>query len=251
MQGRAETWQHGFRAVRTATPWRAVPSRCGVRRLDHEFWHQRWQQGRIGFHQDAVTPLLREHWPTLGVARGSRVFVPLAGKSLDLVWLAAQGHRVLGVELSPLAVEQFFAGHGLVPQVRASRHGRHYRAGDIELICGDAFGLDAEVLTDCAAVYDRAALIALPPPMRRRYVRELYARLPAGCRGLLITLEYPPHEKQGPPFAVLEAEVRELYGRNWSVTTLERRDILAQQPGFVAEGVTALETVAYRLSRKA
>jgi thiopurine S-methyltransferase len=112
------------------------------------------------------------------------------------------------------------------------------------------FDLDAQVLADCAAVYDRAALIALPPELRRRYVRELHARLPAGCRGLLISMEYPPHEKQGPPFAVPEIEVRELYGRDWQVATLERRDIQAQQPGFVAEGVSALETVVYRLSRK-
>lgn len=218
--------------------------------MDPDFWQQRWREGRIGFHQDKPTPLLLEHWPALALAPGSQVFVPLAGKSLDLVWLAAQGHRVLGVELSPLAVEQFFAEHDLAPQVHDSRYGRHYRAGEIELICGDVFGLDAEALADCAAVYDRAALIALPPPSRRRYVRELHALLPAGCRGLLITLEYPPHEKQGPPFTVPETEVRELYGRDWRVETLERRDILAQQPGFVAEGVSALETVVYRLSKR-
>ena len=195
--------------------------------------------------------MLLEYWPTLALAPGSQVFVPLAGKSLDMAWLAAQGHRVLGVELSPLAVAQFFDQHGLTPQVHDSRYGRHYRAGDIELICGDVFGLDAGMLADCAAVYDRAALIALPPPLRQRYVRELHARLPERCRGLLITLEYPQHEKQGPPFAVLEAEVRELYGRDWDLVTLERRDVLAQEPGFTAAGVRALDTVLYRLSRKA
>lgn len=219
--------------------------------MDPDFWHQRWREGRIGFHQDRPTPLLLEYWPALALAPASQVFVPLAGKSLDMVWLAAQGHRVLGVELSPLAVTQFFDEHGLTPQVHDSRYGRHYHAGDIELICGDIFGLDAEILAGCAAVYDRAALIALPPPLRRRYVRELHALLPAGCRGLLITLEYPQHEKHGPPFAVPEVEVRELYGRDWNVATLDRRDFLAQQPGFVAEGVSALDTVVYRLSRKA
>ncbi|HEV7130020.1 MAG TPA: thiopurine S-methyltransferase [Ktedonobacterales bacterium] len=219
--------------------------------MDPDFWHQRWREGRTGFHQDRPTPLLLEHWSALALSPGSQVFVPLAGKSLDLVWLVAQGHRVLGVELSPLAVAQFFDEHGLTPQVHDSRCGRHYRAGNIELICGDVFSLDADVLADCTAVYDRAALIALPPPLRRRYVRELHALLPAGCRGLLITLEYPPHEKQGPPFAVPEAEVRELYGRDWQVETLERRDILAQQPGFIAEGVSVLETAVYRLSRQA
>lgn len=219
--------------------------------MDPDFWHQRWREGRIGFHQDQPTSLLLEHWPALALPRGSRVFVPLAGMSLDLVWLAGQGYRVLGVELSPLAVEEFFAVQGLTPHVVDSRYGRHYRAADIELICGDAFALDGETLADCAAVYDRAALIALPPALRRRYVGELYAALPADCLGLLITLEYPQHEKQGPPFSVHEAEVRELYQRDWEVGRLERRDILAGQPSFAADGVTALKTAVYRLSRKA
>ncbi|MFP7722855.1 thiopurine S-methyltransferase [Lysobacter sp. A3-1-A15] len=215
-----------------------------------DFWLQRWSENRIGFHQDAPTPLLVRYWPTLGLPTGARVFVPLAGKSLDMAWLAAQGHRVLGVELSRQAVEAFFEEHGLAPERRESRHGVHYAAGPIELIHGDAFALDAGVLADCEGVFDRAALIALPPDLRRRYVHELYARLPAGCRGLLVTLEYPPHEKAGPPFPVDEGEVRDLYGRDWTVEVLERRDILASQPGFVADGVTSLETVAYRLQRR-
>lgn len=219
--------------------------------MDPEFWHQRWREGRIGFHQDQVTPLLLEFWPLLQLPRGSRVFVPLAGKSLDLVWLAAQGYRVLGVELSPLAVQQFFAEHGLTPEEHASRYGRHFRAGDIELVCGDVFDIDAAALADCAAVYDRGAVIALPPPLRQRYARELYARLPAGCDGLMITLEYPQHEKHGPPFSVPQAEVRSLFGDDWTVAQLTHRDILAQQPVFIEEGVTALATAAYRLRRQA
>lgn len=218
--------------------------------MQPDFWHERWREGRIGFHQDQPTPLLLKHWPTLGVAPGAKVFVPLAGKSLDLAWFASQGYRVLGVELSQLAIEQFFTEHGLQPTRRTSPYGIHFEAGNIELVCGDAFGLDAEVLADCDAVYDRAALIALPPALRRRYVHELYASLPAGCRGLLVTLEYPQDEKQGPPFSVPEAEVRALYGPDWDVDLQERRDILAQQPGFVAEGVTALDTVVYDLRRR-
>lgn len=218
--------------------------------MEPEFWHQRWHDQQIGFHQDKPTPLLLKHWPSLGIAPGSRVFVPLAGKSLDMAWFASQGLCVLGIELSRLAVEQFFAEQGLTPEIEESRYGRHYRSGSIELICGDAFALDEAALSGCDAVFDRAALIALPPALRRRYVRELHARLPSQCRGLLITLEYPQHEKDGPPFCVSEDEVRELYGRDWDVATLERRDILEQQPTFIAEGVTALETVVYRLDRR-
>ncbi len=223
--------------------------------MDANFWRQRWQDNQIGFHQDQPTPLLQKHWAAVGAAPGCRVFVPLAGKSLDMLWLAAQGHRVLGVELSQLAVEQFFAEHGLQPDIHETRYGRHYRAGstqasDIELICGDAFALNAAALADCTAVFDRAALIALPPELRLRYVDTLYACLPAGCRGLLITMEYPAHERPGPPFNVDESEVRRHFGRDWNVDLLERSDILSSQQNFIDEGVTALEACVYRLHRR-
>lgn len=219
--------------------------------MDPDFWQQRWRDGQIGFHQDRVTPLLKQYWDALALPGGSRVFVPLAGKSLDMLWLAARGHRVLGVELSRIAVEQFFDENDLQPDLHESPLGKHYVAGEIELILGDAFALDVGALADCAGVYDRAALIALPPEMRLRYADELYSKLPAaGCRGLLITLEYPQREKEGPPFSVGEDEVRDLYGTNWGVDTLERRDILATQPTFVAEGVTALHTAVYRMVKQ-
>lgn len=217
--------------------------------MNPDFWHQRWHDNQIGFHQDAPTPLLLEHWPTLALPENARVFVPLAGKTRDMTWLAAQGHRVLGVELSQVAIEQFFSEHQLNPDIRTSRYGAHYSAQDIELICADAFALDEAALAECTAVYDRAALIALPEDMRQRYVHELHARLPSGCRGLLITLEYPQSEKAGPPFSVAENEVRALYSHDWDVVELERCGILASQPRFIEEGVSALDTVVYRLVR--
>lgn len=218
--------------------------------MDPDFWHSRWQEGRIGFHQDRPTPLMLKHWPSLDLAPGSRVFVPLCGKSLDMAWFASQGLHVLGVELSQRAVDAFFAEHGLQPAVDETPYGLRHVAGPIEIYCGDAFRLDAALLHDCNAVFDRAAIIALPRALRERYVHELQARLPSGCRGLLVTLEYPQHEKDGPPFSVTESEVRELYARDWSVQALERRDILDTQPSFIADGVTALDTVVYRLDRR-
>lgn len=218
--------------------------------MQPDFWLQRWRDNQIGFHQDKPTPLLLKHWPAIGMPVGATVFVPLAGKSLDMVWFASEGYRVLGAELSPLAIKQFISEHGVVPEVRESKYGTHYLAGNVEIIQGDVFALDKAALEDCSVVFDRAALIALPRDLRRRYVDEVYSLLPQGCRGLLITLEYPEGEKQGPPFSVTEAEVRELYERDWYVDVLERRDILAQQPSFIEEGVTALDTVVYRITRR-
>ena len=217
--------------------------------MDAAFWEQRWQEGRIGFHQDRPTPLLEQHWNAVGAPPGSRVLVPLCGKSLDMAWLAARGHRVLGVELSALAVRQFFDEQGLAPKVFESASGLHHRAGAIEIVQGDAFALDVALLADCAAVFDRAALIALPADLRRRYAGSVYARLPAGCRGLLVTLEYPQTEKDGPPFSVDAGEVASLFDDAWDASLLERRDILGDNPGFRDEGVTRLQTAAWSMRK--
>ena len=217
--------------------------------MDAAFWHQRWQAGQIGFHQDAPTPLLLRHWPTLQVPAGGKVFVPLAGKSQDMAWFAAQGHPVLGVELSQRAVDAFFAEHGRVPDVVNTRYGVHHRAGGIELIRGDAFALDAALLADCAAVFDRGALVALPPDLRRRYASELYARLPRGCRGLLVTLEYPQPERAGPPFSVDATEVQSLFAGDWDIAQVDHRPIPPGHPGALP-GLSRFDTAVYLLRRR-
>ena len=220
------------------------------READPTDWLERWRAGQIGFHQSTPSPLLVECWDAVGAPENARVFVPLAGKSVDMPWLAERGHRVFGVELSSLAVEQFFAEQALVPEVAHTPKGVLSRTDGIELLCGDVFALEARDLAGCAAFFDRAALIALPEGMRRRYAREVYGLLPAGCTGLMVTLEFPAHQKKGPPFPVAEAEVRALFERDWTVELLVRRDILPYQQQFRDEGVTSLHAVAYRMSRR-
>ncbi|HET6631734.1 MAG TPA: thiopurine S-methyltransferase [Rhodanobacteraceae bacterium] len=215
--------------------------------MDASFWLDAWREGHTGFHRSEVMPLLKKHWPSLELPRGSKVLVPLCGKSLDMIWLATQGHRVLGVELSPLAVQQFFAEHQLHPQRHQAADGEHFVAGQIEIVQGNIFDLDAAMLADCAAVYDRAALIALPPSMRQQYAQSVYGRLPDDCRGLLLTLNYAPGEMEGPPFAVPPAEVERLLAEHWQVQALEHREILDDNPGLAERGLTALATDVFRL----
>ena len=215
--------------------------------MEPKFWQERWARNQIGFHLPEVNPYLQRHWPQL--AEGAKVLVPLCGKSLDLMWLASQGLRVLGVELSEQAVEAFFSEQGLVP--RTTRRGgfKVYQAGLIEIWCGDFFALEAETLADCTALYDRAALIALPPPMRAQYAEHLNTCLPPGCLGLLITLDYDQVQKAGPPFAVTDDEVRVLLGEQWLLEVREEQDILGESWKFVQDGVTRLEERVYRLSK--
>ncbi|MGH8408361.1 MAG: thiopurine S-methyltransferase, partial [Pseudomonas sp.] len=141
--------------------------------MEPGFWHERWARNQTGFHLPEVNPYLLRHWPGLGVANGAQVLVPLCGKSLDLVWLASIGHRVIGVELSEKAVEEFFSEQELMPQVSQRGAFKVFQAGSIELWCGDFFALDAGAVVGCTALYDRAALIALPPLMREQYAAHL------------------------------------------------------------------------------
>ena len=215
------------------------------------YWFERWHQGRIGWHSDQPTQLMLKHWPALAIPPRAHVLVPLCGKSPDLMWLAAQESLITGVELSPLAVEQFFTENKLVQRTRDEADGKHWTAASIEIVNGDIFNLSAETLAETGAVYDRAALIALPPPMRERYVREVYGKLSYGCQALLITMDYPQHEMDGPPFSVEDKEVHRLFDPQWDVELLEREPTPTSQPPFSTHGVTALHTSAYKLFKHA
>jgi thiopurine S-methyltransferase len=218
--------------------------------MQPEFWHKKWASNQIGFHLPQVNPYLQRFWPDLNLAAQTRVLVPLCGKSLDLLWLAGRGHRVLGIELSEKAVEDFFSEQQLQPQI--SEHGvfKVYRAGTIELWCGDVFALSAEDVADCSALYDRAAVIALPPPMRERYAEHLQNILPAGLKGLLITLDYDQSQISGPPFSVDNAQVQHLFGGAWQMQVLESQDVLSDSGKFVQAGATRLEERVYRITAR-
>ncbi|MGY2363076.1 thiopurine S-methyltransferase [Pseudomonas azotoformans] len=217
--------------------------------MEPKFWQERWARNQIGFHLPEVNPYLQRHWPQLALAEGSKVLVPLCGKSLDLMWLASHGLRVMGVELSEQAVEAFFSEQNLVPRITRRNAFTVYQADLIEVWCGDFFALDAEALIGCIALYDRAALIALPPLMRAQYAERLSRLLPSGCQGLLITLDYDQTQKAGPPFAVTDEEVKVLFGSDWTLKALQEQDVLQESWKFVQEGVTQLDERVYRLTK--
>ncbi|BBP84048.1 MULTISPECIES: thiopurine S-methyltransferase [unclassified Pseudomonas] len=218
--------------------------------MHERFWQDRWANDQIGFHLDEVNTYLRHYWPALGLAPGSRVLVPLCGKTLDLAWLAAQGYRVLGVELAEKAVTGFFAEQGLQPEIRDEGALIRYSAGAVEILLGDFFALDAREVADCTGLYDRAALIALPPDMRERYAAHLGSILPARCEGLMVTLEYGQERLDGPPFSVPEAEVRQRFGADWRVELLERQDVLEKNWKFASRGLDELFEPVFRLQRR-
>ncbi|GJL50218.1 MAG: thiopurine S-methyltransferase [Nitrospirales bacterium] len=182
-----------------------------------DFWHDRWQHNQIGFHNSEVHPLLIRFWPTLELSTDARVLVPLAGKSLDVRWLAEQGHAVTAVELNKLAVEAFFTEQQW-PATQTHRP-QHivFHHETLEFWVGDLFALENENLMAFEGVYDRAALIALPPEMRAGYVETISALLKPGAKYLLISLEYPDDTLSGPPFAIDGQEIDRLFHESFSI----------------------------------
>ena len=217
--------------------------------MQPDFWHERWRLGLIGFHQSVVEQMLEKHWDRLKSTDGG-VFVPLCGKSLDLVWLRNQGMPVKGVELSAVALESFCLEQGVLARRVNDGIFERFESPGLHLLHGDFFALKPENLGQIRAVYDRAALVALPPEMRRRYVEHMTALTTEGTKTLLMTVEYPQHQVSGPPHSVSVADVERLYGDSHSIQLLGRRDILDEEVRLRARGAKEIHELCFILTRE-
>ncbi len=209
--------------------------------MDSKFWLERWAKHEIGFHQSSINPYLVEYWTPLDVPIDATVFVPLCGKTLDMRWLQERGHPVIGVEVARTACQEFFSEWGVEPEVTQSGKFERFSAQGITLLCGDFFGLTRADLQDVRGVFDRAALIALPPPMRRKYAAHLREILPDGTTLLLVAPEYDQGQMKGPPFAVGLDEIRELFS-GWAIQPLASNDVTDSDDAarFRQRGLTRL-----------
>jgi thiopurine S-methyltransferase len=216
-------------------------------RAPNENWLKRWEENNIGWHHVEFNQHLLNHWHTLFLPTGSLVLAPLCGKSRDMFWLAEQGYRIRGIELSQLAVEHFFSERNLKPTVQSSEHYERWTQGPYELLCGDIFDLPHLDNSDIDAVYDRASLIALNPFQRKQFAQTLIEVLPNHVKILLVTLEYPQDEMAGPPYSVLEEEVRNLFEPNFNITLLHSLNLLKNTGRYRDHGVSTMEEKIYLL----
>ena len=212
-----------------------------------DFWHDRWEKNLTGFHLNEVNPYLKANWASLNLNKGARVFVPLCGKTLDLIWLVEQGYQVVGIELSPLAVKAFFAENNITAEPHQIGELKYWQSENITLFCGDFFTLTNEILGQVDAVYDRASLIALPPEMRQDYAVKL-TQLAQSAPKLLVTLEYDQSKMDGPPFSVTEDEVKALYQANYQVSQLSAQNVLGDNEKFREKGLNYLNECIYKLT---
>lgn len=200
--------------------------------MEANFWHQKWQRGEIAFHRDDANPHLVAHLHTLNLSEGSRVFLPLCGKTLDIAYLLSCGYQVLGVELSELAIRELFADLSVTPQITQVADFICYSADGITIFVGDFFQLSAELVGQIDAIYDRAALVALPLAMRRDYSAHL-VKLSRNAAQLLVTYEYQQELIDGPPFSISEQEVAEHYAETYTINLLNREEVAGGMKGKV------------------
>jgi thiopurine S-methyltransferase len=214
-----------------------------------DYWLESWQRDHKPFHQTRINTHLQTFWPRLDPGPGSRVFVPLCGQSLDLLWLESRDRDVLGIELAPEPLSALFAGIGRKPEISPAPPFRVWKSGKLELLQGNFFSVDPDRLADCGAWYDRAALPALPEELRREYAAHATHLAPPGCRMLLITPEYDPAEMSGPPFSITDSEVRDRFAAGWSVECLVDGEVPVAGR-FSQRGLTRLRERVHFLERR-
>ena len=206
--------------------------------MDAAFWHQKWEANEIGFHEGEANRLLVKYFNALSLAEGRRVFVPLCGKTLDIAWLLSNGFRVAGAELVESAIEQLFSELGIEPEISEVGEVKRYSAKNIDIFVGDIFAVSSEILGSVDAIYDRAALVALPEEIRRQYSGHLMD-ISDGTPQLLLTFEYDQSVMDGPPFSISNEEVIQHYGDRYELTLMESIAI----PGGLKGKCAATENV--------
>lgn len=192
--------------------------------MEAEFWHNRWKTKQIAFHTSEANPFLVKHFHALSLTKGERIFLPLCGKTLDISWLLSNGYRVVGAELSALAIDELFSELETEPTLTNFGNVKHYSAANIDIFVGDIFDLTPEMLGPVDAIYDRAALVALPTEMRIRYTSHL-TKITNAAPQLLIQYSYDQNIFAGPPLSVSDDEIRQHYQGQYTITQLESTDV--------------------------
>lgn len=187
--------------------------------MQADFWYDKWSSNEIGFDQNQPNPLLVDHWSDLNLKPGGKVFVPLCGKSIDMVWLLQQGYQVVGIELSEEAIQRFFQALEVKPDVIQMGDFTLYQTTMLRIYVGDFFALKDTHLGMIDATYDRASLVALPAEMRGDYCQHLLA-ITGQAPQLLITFDYDQSQQAGPPFAIPASELQAHYGTNHQIKQL-------------------------------
>ncbi|XP_078395399.1 putative thiopurine S-methyltransferase isoform X2 [Cetorhinus maximus] len=200
--------------------------------LTLEYWITCWEKQQIGFHLNIVHEMLKKHLDVLLNGRKQiRIFFPLCGKAVDMKWLADQGHTVVGVELSEIAVKQFFTEQNL-PYIQEPVPGMpgvdvfKTPEGQISLFRCNIFDLSSLIAGPFDGIWDRGSLQPLNSSDRQRYSKLMITLMAKGCRYLLDTLVCTRSDFDGLPPKISESETRDLFGHACNIQLLDSSSTL-------------------------
>ena len=194
----------------------------------HTQWLDRWKDNRIGFHQNEISPYLLKYAHKLN--KNNTVFVPLCGKSLDMLYLSDNFANVIGVELVKDACDAFVKENNLKATISEKECFVDYKITNknkenIELLCGDIFDIKPKHIKQNIDIFDRASLVALDKEDRAKYAILMIELMSVGSKMLLVSLEYKQSERNAPPYSVDEQEIQKLYANNCKIEMLEKVDL--------------------------
>lgn len=185
-------------------------------------------------------PGLEKHWTDLQPENISTVLVPLCGKSVDLLWLSKHADAVTGVEVSEKAILEFMEEHNRDWTKEKSGKFVIYKTGNIKFWCGDFMALPARKLPRFDLIYDKAALVALPPQMRKPYAGKILELSNETTTYLLHHFIYNQNEMNGPPFSVSKKEISEYFGAFYDIRVLNSIENAPESfPKFVKRGLNS------------
>ncbi|HET6527158.1 MAG TPA: hypothetical protein VFG39_00260 [Balneolaceae bacterium] len=207
--------------------------------MEISYWQSRWRKNKTGWHMDEVYPLLPDLWPSLSLKAGARILVPFCGKSVDMQWFIDKYFHVTGVDVSEKALHAFME-RSSNPFTSQHQYGFSvFRSENIELWQGDFQKLPVAGMPSFDAIYDKAALIALPEEMRLKYAQKVLQCSGPETQMMLQTFEYEQDEMTGPPFSVDEQEIRRLYGKQFDLALLRQKQKPELRGKFQRRGLSS------------
>ncbi|MBL7003324.1 MAG: thiopurine S-methyltransferase [Gammaproteobacteria bacterium] len=212
-------------------------------------WNHRWENQMIGFHENQANYHLTRYLDQFSIAKNATVFVPLCGKSLDLIWLSQHGYQVIGIECSPKAVVDFFTEQNLSYETHQQGKLVAYTSSNITIYQGDFFDLTEDHLKQCDLIYDRASFVAFTPAQWDQYILHLSTWFGDSTQLFLVTLEYDQNSMNGPPFSVPDKAVRNYY-KEKSIAILEQLDVIDEGPKWRKSGLTSLLETSFKITNK-
>jgi thiopurine S-methyltransferase len=214
-------------------------------------WHDFWsREGNPGFHEEEGNSYLKQFLPQFDLNPGDHIFLPLCGKTVDMLWLANQGFTVSGVELSEVAVKAFFEESELDYKVESMEDFNCYYSDKIRLYHGNFIDLKTWQLSSCKLVYDRAAMVAIEPDIRHLYSQHMLRIIPDASAMLMILLEYDQNIVSGPPFSVTQSEVDSYYGQHFQLETLLHEEMIDKEPRWRERGLLSFKETVLKIKAK-